>query len=79
METNDIKEQLKAMTEGFDQWVDRRKRRRLTAVSAVACLVAAVAVVTILALPTPEGLYMSDTHLRAEVLHSIDLTLQSRL
>ena len=79
MEQIDIRQELRAMTNGMAEWVEHRERsqRRWHRVArATIGVAAAVALVVIMAQPQPDGQYLSDPSYRAEALHSLD---QARL
>jgi len=72
MEQIDIRQELRAMTDGMSQWVERRQRRWHRVACATIGVAAAVALVVIMAQPQPDGQYLSDPSYRAEALHSLD-------
>ncbi len=75
MEQIDIRQELRAMTNGMAEWVEHRERsqRRWHRVARATIGVAAVvALVVIMAQPQPDGQYLSDPSYRAEALHSLD-------
>jgi hypothetical protein len=75
MEQIDIRQELRAMTNGMAEWVEHRERsqRRWHRVArATIGVAAAVALLAIMAQPQPDGQYLSDPSYRAEALHSLD-------
>lgn len=58
----------------FGPWYRRHQRRNLIARSAIGVTMAA-AIVAIIALPQPDGHYLSDPGYRAQALYNIDQTL----
>lgn len=79
MEQIDIRQELRAMTNGMAEWVEHRERsqRRWHRIArATIGVAAAVALLAIMAQPQPDGQYLSDPSYRAEALHSLD---QARL
>lgn len=75
MEQIDIRQELRAMTNGMAEWVEHRERsqRRWHRVArATIGVAAAVALLAIMAQPQPDGQYLSDPSYRTEALHSLD-------
>ena len=70
-----IQNELRFMTDGFADWVDRRERRRQRVTRTLIGVAAVVAVIAIAASPDPDGHYISDPQARTETLHNIDQTL----
>lgn len=58
----------------FGPWFRRRQRRNLIA-RAIIGVAATAALVVIVALPQPDGLYISNPGYRTQALYSIDQTL----
>ena len=77
---NRITDELHAMTDGLDLWLQRRQRRR-SAVAVVAsfAVVLTAGLLTVSALPVPDGKYVSSVVHRGEVLTLIDKTLTAKL
>lgn len=67
MENNNIHQQLRAMTDGLDEWCIRqrqRSKRRTTILNTTILASAVVAILLVLVQPVPDGLYVSDRNLR---------------
>lgn len=77
---NRITDELHAMTDGLDLWLQRRQRRR-SAVAVVAsfAVVLTAGLMTVSTLPAPDGKYVSNIAHRGEVLTLIDKTLTAKL
>lgn len=69
----DYKTEMRAMTKGLAEWCRRRERRGRTARTLIGAATVAV-IVTIIALPDPDGLYFSNVQARTATLHIIDQT-----
>lgn len=68
-----IQNELRFMTDGFADWVDRRERRqRLT--RTLIGVAAVVAVIAIAASPDPDGHYVSSAQARAATINTIEQT-----
>ncbi|MBQ6097850.1 MAG: hypothetical protein IJK99_08900 [Bacteroidales bacterium] len=77
---NRITDELHAMTDGLDLWLQRRQRRRsAVAVAASFAVVLTAGLLTVSTLPVPDGKYVSSVAHRGEVLTLIDKTLTAKL
>ena len=70
----DYKKEMCAMTEGLAEWCHRRKRRLRTSRTLIG-FATAIAIVVIGILPTPDGLYISNTSARTATLGTINKTI----
>lgn len=72
-QTDDIRRQLDAMTDGLDEWCHERSTRRRTVMLNTAIVVAAlVVIIGILHIPRPDGFYTSDYSHRVAAISSAD-------
>lgn len=74
----DYKSELRAMTDGLDEWCRqrrRRSRRRTAALNLGLLVLAAVGALQIVQLPAPDGLYVSDLSNRSAVLANANMIL----
>lgn len=69
-----IRDELRFMTDGFADWVDRRERRRQRATRTLISAAAVVAVIAIAASPDPDGHYVSSTQARTATINTIEQT-----
>lgn len=72
MEQIDIRQELRAMTDGMSEWVGRRHQRRQRMARAVIGVTTAVALVVIFLQPQPDGQFLSDPSQRSLALGYID-------
>lgn len=77
---DDMRQQLKAMTDGFDEWFDRRQRRRAV-VSGLAtfAVVVTAGLLVVDNMQPSDGLYASNLSHRAETVQTIDQVLLASL
>ena len=77
---NNIQQQLKMMTDGFDEWFDRRKKRHNALVGvATFAVVVTVGLLTVGNVPATDGLYVSNISHRTETIQALDQILVARL
>ena len=69
-----ISDELRFMTDGFADWVDRRERQRQRATRTLIGVAAVVAVIAIAATPDPDGHYVSSDQDRSATLHTLEQT-----
>ena len=74
MEQIDIQQELRNMTDGFADWVDRREHQRQRATRTLIGAAAVVAVIAIAAVPNPDGHYVSSAQARAATINTIEQT-----
>ena len=77
---NDIQQQLKTMTDGFDEWFGRRQRHR-NAIAGLAtfAVVVTAGLLTVGNMPATDGLYVSDISHHAETIQTLDQILVASL
>lgn len=80
MEQIDIQQELRSMTDGMSQWVERRQRRRavVSGLATFAVVVTAGLLVSGNIQPS-DGLYASNLSYRAETVQTIDQVLLASL
>ena len=77
---NNIQQQLKMMTDGFDEWFDRRKKRHNALVGvATFAVVVTVGLLTVGNVPATDGLYVSNISHRTETIQALDQILVASL
>ena len=77
---NEIQQQLKMMTDGFDEWFDRRKKRHNALVGvATFAVVVTVGLLTVGNVPATDGLYVSNISHRTETIQALDQILVASL
>ena len=69
-----ISNELRFMTDGFADWVDRREHQRQRVTRTLIGAAAVVAVIAIAASPDTDGHYVSSAQARAETLNTIEQT-----
>ena len=69
-----ISDELRFMTDGFADWVDRRERRRQRVMRTLIGVAAVVAVIAIAASPDPDGHYVSSAQARTATINTIEQT-----
>ncbi len=69
-----ISDELRFMTDGFADWVDRRERRRQRTTRTLIGAAAVVAVIAIAASPDPDGHYVSSAQARTATINTIEQT-----
>ncbi len=69
-----ISDELRFMTDGFADWVDRRERHRQRATRTLIGAAAVVAVIAIAASPDPDGHYVSSAQARSATINTIEQT-----
>ena len=69
-----ISDELRFMTDGFADWVERRERQRQRATRTLIGAAAVVAVIAIAATPDPDGHYVSSAQARAATINTIEQT-----
>lgn len=69
-----ISDELRFMTDGFADWVDRRERRRQRVTRTLIGAAAVVAVIAIAASPDPDGHYVSSAQARTATINTIEQT-----
>lgn len=77
MENNNIHQQLRAMTDGLDEWCTRqehRSKRRTAILNTSLMAVTVTAILFVLVQPVPDGLYVSDRNLRSIALADLNGT-----
>jgi len=79
MNQSSIQNELRFMTDGFADWVDRRERQRQRATRTLIGTAAVVAVIAVATMPDPDGHYISNVQARTETLSHIDQTLYAKL
>lgn len=77
---NDIIQQLKTMTDGFDNWFECRQRRRKVLVGlATFAVVVTVGILAVGNMKPTDGLYVSNRGHRTVAVQTIDQTLLASL
>lgn len=80
MEQIDIQQELRNMTDGMSQWVERRQRRRAVVADLVTFAVVVIAGLLVVDNMQPsDGLYASNLSHRAETVQTIDQVLLASL
>ena len=74
MNQSSIQNELRFMTDGFADWVDRREHQRQRATRTLIGVAAVVAVIAIAATPDPDGHYVSSAQARAATINTIEQT-----
>lgn len=69
-----ISDELRFMTDGFADWVDRRERRRQRVTRTLIGAAAVVAVIAIAASPDPDGHYVSSAQASTATINTIEQT-----
>ena len=69
-----ISDELRFMTDGFADWVDRREYQRQRATRTLIGVAAVVAVIAIAASPDPDGHYVSSAQARTATINTIEQT-----
>ena len=69
-----IQNELRFMTDGFADWVDRREYQRQRATRTLIGVAAVVAVIAIAATPDPDGHYVSSAQARTATINTIEQT-----
>ena len=69
-----ISDELRFMTDGFADWVDRRESHRQRATRTLIGAAAVVAVIAIAASPDPDGHYVSSAQARTATINTIEQT-----
>ncbi|MCR4815578.1 MAG: hypothetical protein K5842_00145 [Bacteroidales bacterium] len=69
-----ISDELRFMTDGFADWVDRREHQRQRATRTLIGVAAVVAVIAIAATPDPDGHYVSSAQARTATINTIEQT-----
>lgn len=69
-----ISDELRFMTDGFADWVDRRERRRQRTTHTLIGAAAVVAVIAIAASPDPDGHYVSSAQAHTATINTIEQT-----
>lgn len=69
-----ISNELRFMTDGFADWVDRREHQRQRATRTLIGVAAVVAVIAIAATPDPDGHYVSSAQARTATINTIEQT-----
>ena len=69
-----ISDELRFMTDGFADWVERRERQRQRATRTLIGVAAVVAVIAIAATPDPDGHYVSSAQARTATINTIEQT-----
>lgn len=72
MEQIDFRQELRAMTDGMSEWINRRERRRTSLLNGSIAAVAMIVIVLLVQMPEPDGFYVSKRNDRTEVLASAD-------
>lgn len=72
MEQSDIQQELRAMTDGMEEWAERRERRRTSLLNGSIAAVAMIVIVLLVQKPKPDGFYVSNLSNRTEVLASVN-------
>lgn len=77
---DDMRQQLEMMTDGFDEWFERRRRRRAV-VSGLAtfAVVVTAGLLVVDNIQSSDGLYASNLSHRAEMVQTIDQVLLASL
>ena len=70
MEQIDIIQELRVMTDGMAEWVERRERRHTSLLNGSIAAVAVMVIVLLMQKPEPDGFYVSNRSNRTEVLAS---------
>ncbi|MBR4229922.1 MAG: hypothetical protein IKR83_04355 [Bacteroidales bacterium] len=77
---DDMRQQLKMMTDGFDEWFDRRRRQRaIVAGLATFAVVVTVGLLVVGNVQPSDGLYVSNQSHRTETVQTIDQVLLASL
>ena len=77
---DDMRQQLKMMTDGFDEWFDRRRRQRaIVAGLATLAVVVTVGLLVVGNVQPSDGLYASNQSHRTETVQTIDQVLLASL
>lgn len=80
MEQIDIQKELRAMTDGMSQWVERRQRLRVVVAGLATFAVVVTAGLLVVDNVQPsDGLYASNLNHRAETVQTIDQVLLASL
>ncbi|MBQ9587904.1 MAG: hypothetical protein IJR26_08615 [Bacteroidales bacterium] len=74
MNQSSVQNELRFMTDGFADWVDRREHQRQRVTRTLIGVAAVVAVIAIAALPDPDGHYVSSAQARAATINTIEQT-----
>lgn len=69
-----ISNELRFMTDGFADWVDRREHQRQRVTRTLIGAAAVVAVIAIAATPDPDGHYVSSAQARTATINTIEQT-----
>lgn len=69
-----ISDELRFMTDGFADWVDRRERQRQRVTRTLIGAAAVVAVIAIAATPDLDGHYVSSSQARDATINTIEQT-----
>ena len=69
-----ISDELRFMTDGFADWVDRREHQCQRVTRTLIGVAAVVAVIAIAATPDPDGHYVSSAQARAATINTIEQT-----
>ena len=69
-----ISDELRFMTDGFADWVDRRERQRQRVTRTFIGVAAVVAVIAIAASPDSDGHYVSSAQARTATINTIEQT-----